>query len=174
MTRTDCLVNWMLVGLLSLGAAGCKSAKHKGPGRVHDSKHKFSIVPPAAWTSKGEFGGAFMTYAGPQEGEFTVNFNVNVQIDTATPQQALPLVKAYLAKIVTAYEPVDEGFTTIDGKKALYLCTKFRAGQFKLQNLQYAIFTGTKVYTITFTAPQDVFAKYKPTFEKVGQSARIG
>jgi hypothetical protein len=46
--------------LVAVVVAGCSSTDHTGPGRVHDGKNGFSIVPPAGWTSRGEFMGNFM------------------------------------------------------------------------------------------------------------------
>jgi len=120
--------------------------------------------------------GNFMTYTGPQEGEFTVNFNVNVHEDKskATPEQTLVEVKQLLARLMTNYRAVEEDFEIIDGKRCYCLCGTFEMGRFKLQNLQYGIPTGKgKVYTITFTAPQEVFDKYRPRFERAAVSAQM-
>lgn len=117
--------------------------------------------------------GNFMVAAGPAENGFAANMNVNVNADNATPEQALPVVKTVLAKIMTDYQSAGEGFLTIDGKKSMFFSSKFRMGQLDLQNLQYAIFDAGKVYTITFTTSRDTFSKCRPIFEKAALSAQV-
>lgn len=164
----------LLAGALIL-LAGCTAAKHKGEGRVYNRKNKFSIVPPPGWTSRGEFMGNFMFFTGPQEQGFAVNFNVNAQKDDGTPIESYPaVIKDVLRQVLVAHEVADEGFTEIDGAKCYYISGRFRGAQGMLQNLQYCI-RGAKgrVYTITFTAPQEVFDDYRPVFEEVAISARM-
>lgn len=117
--------------------------------------------------------GNFIVCVGPAENGFAPNLNVNVNPESRTPEQAMPVIKGALSKILTNYESADEGFLTIDGKKALFLSSKFKMGQFNIQNLQYAIFTGSKVYTITFTCLASEFAKHRPAFEQSGLTASV-
>jgi len=114
-----------------------------------------------------------MLYMGPKEGEFAVNFNVNVVQYGGTPKQALPVVKQTLARSAMGYRCMDEGFLAIDGRESLFISSAFDMPAGRLQNLQYQILTGKRGYTITFTAPQSVFQKYRPIFEKCGLSARV-
>lgn len=120
--------------------------------------------------------GSFMSYHGPQEGDFPVNFNVKVQEgkSNATPEQELLAVKRLLMRMLTDCEIVEEAFEIIDGKRCFSLCATFEMRQRKLQVLQYGIPTPAgKVYAITFTAPQDVFDTYRPRFEQAAVSARM-
>lgn len=117
--------------------------------------------------------GNFIVCAGPPENGVAPNLNVNVNPESSTPEQAMPVIKDGLSKILTDYRSVDQGLLTIDGKKALFLSGKFKMGQFDLQNVQYAIFTGSKVYTITFTCLAPDFAKHRPAFEQSALTARV-
>jgi len=165
-----------LLGLSALGGLeGCTAAKHKGKGRVHDEEHGFSIVPPAGWISRGEFMGNFMTFTGPQEGGFTVNFNVNVQDHDRSPIEQVPAqVKLVYRKMLTDLVIADERFVTIDKKKCYCISSRFRMGTDRLQNLQYFLVGGNrkKIYIMTFTAPADSFAEYRPLFERTALTAR--
>jgi hypothetical protein len=119
--------------------------------------------------------GSFMFYAGPVEDAFAVNLNVNAVQDDGTPIESTgPGLKKAYAGAVTAYKAVDEGFVTIDGKKSYWLSSKFTTGSnnVHVQNLQYLIVGGNhKAYTITFTALESNFAKYRPLFESTAMTA---
>lgn len=156
-------------------AGGCANKAHSAPGRTYDSKNGFSIAPPAGWTSKGEFMGAFMVYLGQTEHGFATNFNVTVEPYGGAPIEGVgPEIKKGLAGMLTAYKTADEGYVTIDGKKCYWLSGKFTVGTTSpqsLQTLQYVIPGGNhKVYTITFTTQEANFAKYRPLFEKAAMT----
>lgn len=164
----------LLLALVACLVVGCRSeSRHKEPGRVYDAKHKFSIIPPKDWVSRGEFMGCFMLFTGPQEEGGAINFVVNLQPETNSASEALSVSKQTLPRALNNYEVIDEGFLTIDGCDSFFLSGTFDMPAGRLQNLQYQIMTGKKSYTITFTAPRSVFAKYRPIFEKSGLSARI-
>jgi hypothetical protein len=154
--------------------AGCdSSARHKGPGRVYNAKNGFSLVPPQGWIDKGEFTGAFMFFTGPVQDGFAANLSVNVQRGSASAKETMPQLKSALKSVFAKYQPMDDGFTTIDGKEALFVSGKFQMGTFQLQNLQYQIFARNRVYTITFTDLAANFAKNRPLFEQVATSIRV-
>lgn len=163
----------ILLAIAVISVSGCQDKRHTGTGRVYDAANKFSIVPPPGWTPAEEAMGSFLICTGPAEGGFAANLNVNVNPETRGPDQPVAEIKGALGKILTNYEPMEEGFLTIDGKKALLLSSRFKMGQNDLQNLQYAIFTGSKVYTITFTCLSSDFAKYRPTLEQSALTARV-
>ena len=172
MTRREKL---LLLALAVCLLTGCRSkARHTEPGRVYEAEYGFSIIPPEGWTrADNPPAGDFLTYGGPIEGAFRVNLTVNVNPHTGTPKEALPGIEQQSATFFSAYELKDKGLLTIDGRDALYLSSGFDMPIARLQNLQYAIFTGQKVYTITFTASPATFERYRPVFEKSGLSARV-
>ena len=176
---TKVIVLCLVVALAAFGiwsSLYSSSSRHQSPWRVHDANNGFSIVPPPGWTSREAATGNFMTYHGPKEGGFPVSFNVNVHEDksNAIPEQMLLGVKQLLTRVMTNYRAVEEDFEIIDGKRCYSLCGTFEMGRFKLQSLQYGIPTEAgKIYNITFTAPQDVFDKYRPRFEQTAVSARM-
>jgi hypothetical protein len=164
----------LLLTLVACLLVGCRSAaRHKEPGRAYDAKNKFSIIPPEGWTEGSGLMGCFMVFTGPMEEGFTVNFNVNVQPETRPSREGMPETKRALARVLNGYVLMDEGFVTIDGREASFLSSAFDMPAGKVQNLQYFITTGKKVYVVTFTASQAVFEKYRPIFEKSGLSARM-
>ncbi len=158
----------------ALTAAGCTPARHKGARRAHDRKNGFSIVPPPGWRKVAAPPGAFMAFAAREQGEFAANLNVNAQPHGGSPAGAFPTqVKPVLEKVFTDYQPADEAFVTIGAKKCYRLCSKFRMGVYRLQNLQYFIVGGNrKVYTLTFTALSADFEEHRPVFEKTALTAR--
>ncbi len=175
MYHRNVLAACIFLGLSALGGlAGCTAAKHKGKGRVHDEKHGFSIVPPAGWVSRGEFMGNFMTFTGPQEEGFAVNFNVNARVHDRSPIEQFPAqIKPAYRKMLTDLVVADERFVTIDKKKCYCISSKFTMGTSRLQNLQYFLVgDNNKLYVMTFTAPADAFAKYRPLFERTALTAR--
>lgn len=165
----------LLLALVVCVLPGCRSkSKHTEPGRVYEAKYGFSIIPPEGWTrADNPPAGDFLTYGGPIEGAFRVNLTVNVNPHTGTPKEALPGIEQQSATFFSAYELKDKGPLTIDGRDALFVSSAFDVPIARLENLQYAIFTGKKVYMITFTAPQSEFGKYRALFEKSGLSARV-
>jgi len=172
MTRVTAV--WLtFVALMVVPGCGGEDKRHKEPGRDYNVENQFSVVPPSGWTQAKAVMGTFMMYTAPPDAGFTPNFNVNVNEETTVPEQVMPGLKKTLGELLDKYQPADEGFLTIDGKKALFLSGKFEMGKNKLQNLQCQIYTGTHVYTLTFTCTQDTFAKYRPIFEKAALTARV-
>ncbi len=153
---------------------GCNS-KHKGPGRVYNSKHKVSIVPPSGWVDRGPFMGTAMFFAGPQEGSFTVNLNVYVNPAGGDKIEQAPVeVKRMLGQTMPNYQVVEDGFVTLDGRKAYRISGTFTGGVVEMQNLQYMMIVNDKVYTLTFTSARASFQSHLPVFEGAATTMRAG
>lgn len=166
-----------LATMLALTASvilSCSDSSLTGPRRVHDRENGFSVVPPDGWVSRGKVTGSLMTYYGPTEGDFPINFSINTARDRGEPVEDLPAkFKAMLSRTLPGYSPVDEGVVTLNGKKASYLSGTYQDGTLQLRKLQYFIRgTNRQIYAISFHAPVESFAAHRATFEAVAQSVR--
>ena len=153
---------------------GCSDSTPAPPQRIHDKENGFSVIPPDGWSRRGEVTGTLLTYFGPVEGDFTVNFNINTARDRGEAVEDLPAkMKALQVRSHPGYTAVEEGLVTINGRQAAYLSGVFQQGTSRLQKLQYLIRGANRqIYVITFTAPADTFAAHRPTFEATAMSMR--
>jgi hypothetical protein len=155
--------------------AGEAAASHMAPGRVYDPQEAFSILLPPGWRNAGQSRPHFMTFLGPVEGPFTVNFNVLADKDDGTPvEEARPKVVGWMTRLLGSYQMVEEGFTHVAGEKAYYVSGTFVWDGQKVRNLQYFIRGANKrAYVLTFAAPVGTFAKHRPVFEQAAQTVII-
>ena len=143
-----------MVLALVIASAGCSNEyrRHHGAGRVHDSKYRFSILPPEGWAGVNPGAPFFLGFAELRTGVVllamvTTNGTIQkrdlLKIQTDGGEEVI--VRMYT--IVTPlenYKILDTRFLTIDGKDA-YSCsllhTKFEA---QFRTVLYAIFPGKK------------------------------
>jgi hypothetical protein len=156
-------------------SAGEAAAPHMALGRVYDPQESFSIVLPPGWRNTGQTTHHFMTFLGPVEGPFTVNFNVLGDKDDGTPvESARPKVLGWMTVLLGNYQMVEEGFTQVAGEKVYFVSGTFVWDGQKVRNLQYFIRGANKrAYVLTFAAPIGTFAKHRPVFEETAQTVII-
>ena len=116
-----------------------------------------------------------MTFRGPVEGPFTVNFNALAETDDGTPVEGSPPQGGGLddPPFWANYRMVEEGFA-IAGEKAYFVSGTFVWDGQKVRNLQYFIRGANKrAYMLTFAAPVGSFAKHRPVFEQTAKTVII-
>lgn len=147
---------------------------HLSAGRVYDPQEGFSIIPPEGYHAT-ESPYHFMSFLGPGEDGFTANFNVTAQKDDGTPiEQAAPKVKHVLPMLLRKYAIVEEGFTTLAGRKVYFASGRFTWQGVGVQNLQYFIKGGNgRVYILTFASRQETFPRYRTQFEQSASTVLI-
>lgn len=151
------------------------AAAHTALGRVYDPEECFSIAMPKGWRNSNHSQYHFMSFLGPVEGPFTVNFTVCGQADDGTPiEKGRSKVIGWMTRLLGNYRMVEEGFSSVAGEKAYCASGTFDWQGNKVQNLQYFVRAQNKrVYILTFAAPVNTFAKHRPVFEQMAQSVII-
>ena len=178
MRRLPIIVALAVLVFSALVVSGCaKKSVSEEPGRVHNEENGFSFIPPDGWEVSPVMAmGAFMTYVGPQENGFRVNFNVNANPHDATPApQCIAPTKKLLEGIFQDCVIVDDGLIRIDDRKGFFLSSKFTVMDRVVQNFQYYMFSkdGKRVYVMTYTATPESFDRYEEVFRESGMTARI-
>jgi hypothetical protein len=153
--------------------------KHTGEGRVYKKTNGFSIIPPKGWVTVDAPGSnAFLFYTGPNVDGLSPNFNVRSVPDDGTPVEKMGAsVKAGYASKFKQWKLADEGFMTIDGKKAYFIsfqCPQ-RVGdrEMLIQTRQYAMRgNNKKLYILTFTTVPKRFDELKKSFDEAAQTVQ--
>jgi len=153
--------------------------KHTGEGRAYDKGNGFSIMPPKGWVTVDAPGSnAFLFYQGPKVDGVPPNFNVRSVRDDGTPVERMgaPLKEGYGSHF-KQWKLADEGFVTINGKKAYFISSQYveQRGDaiFPIQNIQYCIRgNNKKLYILTFTTTPKHFDKLKKTFDDAAQTVQ--
>jgi hypothetical protein len=153
--------------------------KHTGKGRVYKKKYGFSIVPPKGWAKTDHpEGGAFLVYEGPKVDGLPPNLDVRSVPDNGTPIEkwGAPLKRLYASKF-EKWKLADEGFMTIDGKRAYFISSRYlrQEGNQKIpiQQIQYCVpGNNKKLYILTFTTIPKHFDELRKAFDKATQSVQ--
>jgi hypothetical protein len=144
-----------------------------GMARIQDSSGDFSIVPPAGYRPQ-DHRHHMLAYLGPQEGDFTVNFNVTAR-DSNTPVSEVPAgVRRVLPWLLGEWSLVEDGFVLIAGRQCYWLSSTFRWQGRQVRNLQYYLNGRSNLYVVTFAAPAESFDHHRPSFEAAAMSMRAG
>ena len=132
----------------------------------------FRVDLPDTWESREGFMGTKVIALSPQEGSSdTFRENVNV----VTEQLQFPMTeKEYtqaslsaMEKFLTDFQLEKRGVFEADKGKISYFIYSHRQGVFRLKVLAGLAVSGSRGYAVSFTAPVETFAKWKPTFERI-------
>jgi hypothetical protein len=148
--------------------------RHCQPGRARCDGHAFSIVPPPGYQPHEPWPMQFMSYRAYGDAIYDPNFSVmSERSDGAAIDDAPRRARLRLPWVLSGYRPLEQGETTIDGKRACWLSGSFLWQGHLVRNLQYFIpGQGGAVYIVTFASLADSFARNRPLFESSAATAR--
>jgi len=169
------LMTIVLVSMMALPASGCsdKSAdRYSTEGRIRADSHAFSLIPPPGWIRENTPPN-ILTFKEPGDHEFVANFTVGAARYTGKPLlEELPAkVKAGLPSQFTVLE---DGFTTIDEKKAYFVRTSVAINGLSLINVQHFFPNGDTMYSISFASTTAAVDRHDSTWKSVLSSVDAG
>ena len=139
--------------------------------RFVDPTYRISLAAPAFPVAKERT--VFATFQGPSEDGFASNVTLVMDPGATTRDEYL---KAFLAEIKETnprYAARPAVNLQVSGKDAVILDYDFGQGGRRLRFLQLAVFTESRVYILTCTAPVDTFKNYEAQFRKCIDTFRL-
>ena len=163
----------MLLLLVALSSCSDNSSRrrHEGSGRVYDTRHSFSIKPPKGWSQISPLTERlFMAFANTAG----ASLNVCLGMTSKTPEEyiagSIPLMEE---RWKDQHFKIDEQrWITIDGKKTCRMSFRRSVLGVRAHHVAFVMFSGKKVYNITFTCPEGLFAECEELFDKTAETAR--
>jgi hypothetical protein len=151
---------------------GCSS---KDPDRYYNRKEDFSIMFPKEWENKEGFMGCAVISLSPKENDADqFRENVNVAVEPLPGEMNLhdyfEKSISSVAKVITDFQVIEKGTTTINDHDAQWLIYSGRMGTIMLKCKQYYMIQDKRGYVITCSAAPDSYARTIRTFEKIAQS----
>jgi len=155
-----------VIVLSTFGCGDNRSAdRHSGEGRIRADGHAFSLVPPQGW-SRENTPSNILTFKGPVDRGFAANFTVGAdRYNGKPPVEELPAKMK--AELPSQFTVLDDGFTTIDDKKAYFVRASVTAQGLELVNVQYFLPSGRTMYSISFASATAAFDRHDATLQSV-------
>lgn len=166
----------ILVGGMLCSATPVPS--HDSNGLIYKSPSGYSVEIPEDWEyGTGLMGADMFAIAPPSDAsEYgTANFNVMVgDSGGLTLDQFYDASLSGLQAIVDGLEIEHSGDADLGGMKSKWHVYTYPHYKIDLKVLQYVAIDGPSVYVVTFTTGNKDYSHYKPTFESVVKSFKMG
>jgi serine/threonine-protein kinase len=171
MRRPLCSV--IVLSLIAAGCGGKSTPRGAGPGASQpssastagfetytDAKYDFTIGYPKEWDKQEGAAGSAVAFLSPQESasdDFRENVNVLVQMlpDKVTLDQYTKLSLDQAPKLITGFDLLDEGSTTLAGSPAHHVHYRGEQGAFRLEWKQVWTVQNGRAFVLTYTAERE-------------------
>ena len=148
------------------GTTGTTS-RHVGKDRVYVKEAGFSVVLPSGWQTKVDPSSSpFLTSDGPNKQGTVPYFNVRFKTNgSSSVDEIAKKMKKELPEIVREWKLIEEGYVTIDGKRA-YFCLSRSGDRAPMVLTYYILGNNGKVYNLVWTTEVGVFDQYRTLYEQ--------
>jgi len=168
----------LLVAMLIVLVAGVSACSSREPGRYYNDDKDFSLKFPDGWEAKeGLIGTTVMGFSPMENASDSFRENVNVVVEELPQPMSLEsytsLNLGNMQKLLTDFQILDRGQTTINETDAKWFVYSQRTGSIRSKILQYFMVKDKRGYVVTGGAAPDTFSQYRPEFEKIAQTFRF-
>ncbi len=177
--------------LIGAGCGGKSSSPPARPNAPHppsastavfetykDAKYDFTIGYPKEWDRQEGVLGSAVALLSPLEGSsdnFRESVNVLVQTlpDKMTLDEYTKLSLDQASKLITGFDLLDQGSTTVAGSPARQMHYRGQQGVFRLEIKQVWMVQDGKAFVLTYTAEREQYTADLPTAEAMFASFRL-
>ncbi len=138
----------------------------------------YTLTCPDSWEKKTDYMGTDVIYLSPLEDsndEFRENVNVIVEKLPSNMglNQYVDISLKNAGKMLTDYRNLENSAVQLNGLDAQRIVSIYRMGDMRICALSYVIVKGRKAYTITCTALDSTYEKYKQQFEDICGTMKV-
>ncbi len=147
--------------------------------RYYNKKNEFSISYPRKWlVSKGYKKPQIVTFIRPSESSTDRGGdNVIVAVERSSLFLSLKQLQNNIIqqqKMLLKFTIHDKGDISMVNAKALWHIYSYKFSGHVIKGIQYVVMKNKKLYSLTCTSSKERFSKYKPTFDSMARSFKIG
>ncbi len=155
--------------LLALTFLFLSSCQAKNPNRYVNKKDNFSIEFPPDWEIKENYYGTTVMALSSLENE-NDNFRENVNVVVEVIPDGTSLNDYFSASVsnlkqLNNFNDEFSGYDEFNNNKTKWLYYSHEMGTYKLKVILYQFINGNKAYSITCTAKEEDFEKFKKQFK---------